>query len=172
MIELPLKTRRSARLMRLVTLFGIALLVITTLFAAWTSVAGEPRHDTVSMHVDSRGLAGWPAATVLLLVGSLLVIALSYLVAMLRRVEAGAPFAAAPQLRGFARFLFLSVLASVLLPPLILLALGSTMPGEQRITFALAGSDLLTLFVTGLLYFVSRLLDDAQRVADDFSQIV
>jgi len=104
MMELPLKTRRSARLMRLVTLFGIALLVITTLFAAWTSVAGEPRHDTVSMHVDSRGLAGWPAATVLLLVGSLLVIALSYLVAMLRRVEAGAPFAAAPQLRGFARF--------------------------------------------------------------------
>src|SRR6185503_785582 len=79
MMDLPLKTRRSARLMRLVTLFGIALLVITTLFAAWTSVAGEPRHDTVSMHVDSRGLAGWPAATVLLLVGSLLVIALSYL---------------------------------------------------------------------------------------------
>jgi putative transcriptional regulator len=120
------------------------------------------------MHVDSRGLAGWPAASVLLVVGSLLVIALSYLVAMLRRVEAGAPFAAARQLRGFARFLFLSVLASVLLPPLILLALGTTTPGEQRITFALAGSDLLTLFVTGLLYFVSRLLDDAQRVADDF----
>ena len=91
---------------------------------------------------------------------------------MLRRVEAGAPFAAAPQLRGFARFLFLSVLASVLLPPLILLALGTTAPGGATVTFALAGSDLLMLFVTGLLYFVARLLDEAQRVADDLSQIV
>ena len=33
-------------------------------------------------------------------------------------------------------------------------------------------SDLLMLFVTGLLFFVARLLDEAQRVADDFSQIV
>ena len=74
------------------------------------------------------GLVGWPAAIVLLLVGVLLIVALSYLVAMLRRVEAGAPFAAARQLRGFARFLFLAVLASVLLPPLILLALGRAGP--------------------------------------------
>ena len=65
------------------------------------------------------------------------------------------------------------MLASVLLPPLILLALGARpRPAAQRMTFALAGSDLLMLFVTGLLFFVARLLDEAQRVADDFSQIV
>jgi len=169
MSEFPVKTRRSARLMRLVTLFGIALLVIVTVFAAWASVAGTPNFDPVDVRIDAGGLSGWPATIVLLVTSALLVIALSYMVAMLRRVESGAPFAAARQLRGFARFLFLAVLASVLLPPLFQLALG---PPDQRVMFALAGSDLLMLFVTGLLFFVARLLDEAQRVADDFSQIV
>ena len=169
MRELPLKTRRTARLMRLVTLFAIALLVVVTAFAAWASVAGAPSFDPVDVRIDAGGLSGWPAAIVLLATSALLVIALSYMVAMLRRVESGAPFAAARQLRGFARFLFLAVLASVLLPPLVQLAFG---PPDQRVMFALAGSDLLMLFVTGLLFFVARLLDAAQRVADDFSQIV
>ena len=53
-----------------------------------------------------------------MLFGLLLGLALLKLVAMLRRIEGGAPFAAAG-LRGFARYLFLAVLASVLAPPLI-----------------------------------------------------
>ena len=169
MRELPLKTRSTARVMRLITLFAIALLMVVTAFAAWASVAGTPSFDPVDVRIDAGGLVGWPAAIVLLATSALLAIALSYIVAMLRRVESGAPFAAARQLRGFARYLFLAVLASVLLPPLVQLALG---PPDQRVMFTLAGSDLLMLFVTGLLFFVARLLDVAQRVADDFSQIV
>lgn len=171
MREFPSRTRRTARLMRLVTVFAIALLVVVTVFAAWASVAGTPGVDPVDVRIDAGGLTGWPAAIVLLATSALLVIALCYIVAMLRRVESGAPFAAARQLRGFARFLFLAVLASVLLPPLVQLALGPMGP-DQRVMFALAGSDLLMLFVTGLLFFVARLLDEAQRVADDFSQII
>ena len=171
MTELPPKTRRTARLLRLVTLFAIALVVVVTAFAAWASVAGAPSFDPVDVRIDASGLTGWPAAIVLLASSGLLVIALSYIVAMLRRAETGAPFAAARQLRGFARFLFLAVLVSVLLPPFIQLAFGPT-GADQRVRFALAGDDLLMLFVTGLLFFVARLLDEAQRVADDFSQIV
>ena len=37
---------------------------------------------------------------------------------------------------------------------------------------ALGGGAALMLLVTGLLFFVARLLDEAQRLADDHSQIV
>lgn len=158
-------TRATARRLRHVTQAGIALVAGTSAAAAWALAAGRAEGLGV-LRIETEGLAPWPAALSLLAVGALLAAALLQLVRMLRQVEAGASFAAAP-LRGFALFLFLAVLASILLAPLLDVAFGG-----DRLVLAASGGDALMLFVTGLLFFVARLLDEAQRVADDASQIV
>lgn len=165
MIQTPPKIARAARRLRLVTLFGIAAIELVILFAAWVVAEGRAA-DFPMLSIHSGGLAPGPAALSLLLFGLLFGAALLKLVAMLRRIEGGAPFAAAG-LRGFARYLFLAVLASELAPPLIGAAMGS-----GRIVLMLGSGSALMLLVTGLLFFVARLLDEAQRLADDHSQIV
>ena len=157
--------RSAARRLRHVTQAGIALVILTSIAAAWALATGRAEGLGV-LQIDTEGLAPWPAALSLLAVGVLLAAALLQLVRMLRQVEADALFAAAP-LRGFALFLFLAVLASLLLAPLLELAFGG-----RRLALAVTGGDALMLFVTGLLFFVARLLDEAQRIADDASQIV
>jgi ABC-type nickel/cobalt efflux system permease component RcnA len=122
--------------------------------------------DFPALEIRTAGLAPWPAACALLLFGLLLGLALLKLVAMLRQIEGGAPFAAAG-LRGFARYLFLAVLATVFAPPLLQAATGA-----HRIDLSLGSGAALMLIVTGLLFFVARLLDEARRLADDHSQIV
>ncbi|MEA3011509.1 MAG: hypothetical protein QOD42_54 [Sphingomonadales bacterium] len=165
MSETPSHIRRAARRLRLFTLFGIALIELLVLFAAWVLAAGRGA-DFPALEIRTDGLAPWPAAGILLLFGLLLGLALLKLVAMLRQIEGGAPFAAAG-LRGFARYLFLAVLATVLAPPVLHAAAGA-----RRIELSLGSGAALMLIVTGLLFFVARLLDEAQRLADDHSQIV
>lgn len=165
MSETPPHIRRAARRLRLFTLFGIALIELVILFAAWVLVEGRAA-DFPALEIRTAGLAPWPAAGALLLFGLLLGLALLKLVAMLRQIEGGAPFAAAG-LRGFARYLFLAVLATVLAPPLLQAATGT-----HRIDVSLGSGAALMLIVTGLLFFVARLLDEARRLADDHSQIV
>ena len=165
MSETPPHIRRAARRLRLFTLFGIALIELVILFAAWVLVEGRAA-DFPALEIRTDGLAPWPAALALLLFGLLLGLALLKLVAMLRQIEGGAPFAAAG-LRGFARYLFLAVLATVLAPPLLQAATGA-----HRIDLSLGSGAALMLIVTGLLFFVARLLDEARRLADDHSQIV
>jgi hypothetical protein len=165
MSETPPHIRRAARRLRLFTLFGIALIELVILFAAWVLVEGRAA-DFPALEIRTDGLAPWPAAGALLLFGLLLGLALLKLVAMLRQIEGGAPFAAAG-LRGFARYLFLAVLATVLAPPVLHAATGA-----RRIDLSLGSGAALMLIVTGLLFFVARLLDEARRLADDHSQIV
>jgi Protein of unknown function (DUF2975) len=165
MNETPPVIRRAARRLRLAALFGTALIELTILFAAWVLWQGKGA-DYPALEIETDGLARLPAAAILLLLGLLIGLALLQLVAMLREVEAGRPFAGRG-LRGFARYLFLAVLVSVFAPALVQLA-----GGAAHIQLSLDGSDALMLLVTGLLFFVARLLDEAQRLADDHSQIV
>jgi hypothetical protein len=158
--------RRNARRLRLVTLFATVLVELTIAFAAFVLVAGNPR-DLPWLGIETGGLPPIPAAGVLLLFGLLLGLALLRLAAMLRQIEGGAPFAAAG-LRGFARWLFLAILASVLAPPL----LGCALDGGHSLHLSLDSGDALMLLVTGLLFFVARLLAEAERLADEHSQIV
>ena len=123
MSETPPHIRRAARRLRLFTLFGIALIELVILFAAWVLVEKRAA-DFPALEIRTAGLAPWPAAGALLLFGLLLGLALLKLVGMLRQIEGGAPFAAAG-LRGFARYLFLAVLATVLAPPLLQAATGA-----------------------------------------------
>ena len=169
MNEISSSIRRSARRLRLVTLFATALVELGLAFGAWVLVAGRPQ-DLPWLDIEAGGLPPVPAAIVLLLFGLLLGLALLRLVAMLRQIEGGAPFAAAG-LRGFARWLFLAVFVSWLAPPLLQLALGDA-AGRHHLHLALDSSAALMLLVTGLLFFVARLLAEAERLADEHSQIV
>jgi len=170
MTQIAARTRRAARLLRGVTLAGIALIAAGCLGGAALLMQGETTAGALAVDIDAT-LPPVPGAALLLAVGALLVAALARLAAMLRQVEAGTAFPAAP-LRGFARYLFLAVLASVLGPPLIQLGLGLAGHSARQVMFTLGGGEALMLFVTGLLFFVARLLDDAQAIADDASQIV
>lgn len=171
MSDLSPSIRRAARRLRLFTLAGIVLIEAAFLVAAWAVVAGRGR-DFGHLQVRVDGLPHWPAAAMLLLIGLLVALALLRLVRMLRKVESGAPFGAARDLRGFAFYLFASILASMLAPPLIHAGLALTGAGGQRVQLAIDNGEALMLLVTGLLFFVARLLDEAQRLADDHSQIV
>jgi hypothetical protein len=169
MTEISSSIRRSARRLRLATLFATALVELAIAFAAWVLVAGRPE-SMPWLGIEVGGLPRGPAAIVLLLFGLLLGLALLRLVAMLRQIEGGAPFAAAG-LRGFARWLFLAVFVSWLAPPLIFLAFGDA-SGHHHLRLSLDSSEALMLLVTGLLFFVARLLAEAERLADEHSQIV
>jgi hypothetical protein len=172
MTDLSPKTIRSARLLRRVTLAGIAVLALILLVALWVAATGRMDLLGAPLRVDGDGLPPRGAAGAMAVLAVLLMFALRRLVQMLRLVEANRPFATAGALHGFALWLFVTVLASVLLPPILHAALGPAVDGARQATFTLSGDQALMLLVTGLLFFVSRLLDEAQRLADDHDQIV
>ena len=163
---------RSARLLRWVSFAGIALVVAAMLLGLWTLHYGPAEDGGLNFSVDADGLGPLDAAVVLVVAGAVLVLALLQIALMLRAVEQGAPFRTGARLRRFALYLFLSLLASVLLPPLIQWGHSLAGSGPRRVSLSLSGEDLLMLFVSGLLFFVARLLEAAQHVAEDHEQIV
>jgi len=171
MSELPSRIRTSARRLRFAALAAIAMFELVLLLAVGVLIAGR-RSEFPALQIHEAGLPPWATALSLLLIGLLVGIALFRLVRMLKRVEAGAPFAAAGDLRGFAFYLLLAVLASVFAPAIIGLGIAAMIGAPHRIDLALGMTEMLTLLVSFLLFFVARLLDEAQRLADDHSQIV
>jgi hypothetical protein len=171
MMKISEPMRRAARRLRLVTIGAIGLLALGTAAAAAIQLSAEPHVAPAVVEVDAAGLPPVQGAIMLVAIAILVGLALLRLARMLGRVEQGSPFAGGGELRGFAFYLLLSVLAAILLPPLLQLA-SAAISGTGRVTLALEGGQLLMLLVTGLLFLVARLLDEAQRVADDASQIV
>ena len=165
MNETPPRLRRAARRLRLFVLFATALIVLLILFAAYVTLNGNAANFP-ALQIKTGGLPPVPGAIALLLFGLLISLAMFRAVALLRAVEAGNVFPARP-LRGFAFWLFIAVLVPVLAPPFLHLA-----SGAHRLELSLGGGEALMLLITGLLFFVARLLDEAQRLADDHSQIV
>ena len=163
---------RSARRLRWTTLFGIALVVAAMVFGCWSLAIGPQRGGGFTLSVDTDGLAPGAACAVLLIACSLLIVALFQIATMLRAVERGEPFRTGASLRGFAFYLFLALLASVLLPPLIQWGQSLAAGTPMRVDFSLSGEEVLMLFVTGLLFFLGRLLEAAQAVAEEHEQIV
>ena len=165
MTEPPPKLRRAARRLRLFALFATALVELLILFAAWVQLNGNAA-SFPALEIRTSDLPPVPGAIALLLFGLLVGLALFSAAALLRAVEAGEAFPARP-LRGFALWLFLTVLFGVVGHPLLQLA-----SGAPRLVLSLSGSQALMLLLTGLLFFVARLLDEARRLADEHSQIV
>jgi hypothetical protein len=165
-IRMDEKLVRAARTLRYVTLAAI-LLVLAAGAGAAAILIGLSGAAAQGVRIDAGGLSGTAAAAALVVPCCLLAIALLHLTAMLKTIEQGTPFAGGTRLRSFALYLFLAVLAGVLLPPLLLLA-GGTKPAA----LTLSSGEALMLLVTGLQFLVSRLLIEAQRVADEHGQIV
>ena len=151
---------------------GIAAVVTAMAAGAWVLATGADFGGTISLSYDFDGLPPHWAALILATVGSLMVLALLQITAMLRAVERGAPFRSGARLRRFALYLFLAGLAAVLLPP-VAQSLESLLSSEpRRVTLSLSGEAALMLFVTGLLFFVARLIEAAQHLSDEHAQIV
>lgn len=172
MIQTDPSIARAAQRLRWIALGGIALLVATTALSVAMLLGGSTGAEGGAIQIDTAGLAPKVAAFVQLAEGGLLALAMWRLADMLGRVAAGEPFRTGAGLRGFAFYLFLAAIASILLPPIIQIASALLGAGARQATFSVGGDDLLMLFVTGTLFLVARLLDEAQRVADDASQIV
>lgn len=159
------KMRRSARRLRYATLAFLVAIEALMLIAAAVLLLGR-REQVPLLRIEDGGLAAVPAAAALVLVAALVGLALLRLLRMLRRIETGQPFRTAGELRSFAFWLLLAGLAGALAGP-VAAALGG---GEVELSLDLA--TLLGLLLIGLLFLVARLLDEAQAVADDASQIV
>lgn len=159
------KLARAARRLRLVASFATALVELVILFAAWVTLNGT-QASFPALQIETGGLAPVPGAISLILFGLLIGLALLRAIALLRAVEAGQAFPAR-QLRGFAFWLFMTVLFGVIGHPLIQLA-----SGAHSLVLSLSGGEALTLLLSGLLFFVARLLAEAERLADEHSQIV
>lgn len=171
MTELPDNIRRAARRLRLVTLAVTALVALGFLFGAWIAATGRPL-DGAALSVGAADLPPVPAAIVLLLFGAMVTVALLQLAALLATVAAGGAFSVGRRLRAFAGWLFAATLVSVFAPPVLQLGGAWLGDGHGRATLSIGSSEALMLLVTGLLFLVARLLDEAQRVADDAAQIV
>ncbi|HEY0626013.1 MAG TPA: DUF2975 domain-containing protein [Allosphingosinicella sp.] len=155
---------RSARRLRLATLFCTAMILLFGLLAAVVATTGG--------ELAQVRTTGDPISAVA--TAALFSVALWRLIRMLRRIEGGETFTqgTVSDLRGFSLYTLLAVLASVLLPPMVRLASDLQKGGRTTLSFDIGGSDLIAILAAALLFFVARLLVEAQRLADENSQIV
>lgn len=161
---------RSARRLRWVTLAATIVIETVILVSAWLVVSGQ-QDSVAAIRVHSAHLPPPATAICLLLIGLLVGLALLRLSRMLGRIAGGERFGAASDLRAFSFYLFLSVLVSIFGTPFfqaVRLAAG----GPHQIGLSFELGDALMLLVTGLLFLVARLLEDAQSLAEDHEQIV
>ena len=103
----------------------------------------------------------------------LLLAALWQLSTMLARIERGERFTptVTRPFRSFALLLFLAAALTLIAPPLAML-LTPPAPGHGAIVLPLNFRDVWTMLITGVLFLVARLLDEAQRIEADLSEIV
>ena len=99
----------------------------------------------------------------------LAVLSLCALAAMLRAVEAGDVFARSTtrRFRHFALLYLLSIVADLVLPPLVQLGLLFAHGGHGLVTVGIDNARVLSLAVAGILFFIARLFDEAQRLEED-----
>lgn len=174
---LPANLMRSARRLRLVTLAfaGLVLAVMVFGVVATASGATDPARS-LSFNFGVRSPEAHAVGlVVMLLIGAPFTFALWKLSCMLACVEQGRDFAGPTigHLRAFAWWVFVTALASILLPIMANIGLGLVAGATaERLTITVDGGDTFTLLISGLLFFVARLLDEAQAIADENSQIV
>ena len=103
---------------------------------------------------------------------ALVLLALWQLADMLRLVGRGDHFspAAIRRFRGFALFLFIAS-AVMFLAPLVM-AIASDHPGPEQLRLPVKLRELLTMLVTGALFLVARLLEEARQIDSDLKEIV
>lgn len=166
-----------ARRLRLVTMASLGLvtaLIALGMFAAFSGRTDPSLAFSFALGADNDRYR-WAAMIVIFMTGLPFSYALWRLSRMLSCVERGEVFSggSVSHLRAFALWVFVSAVASIVLPLLVNSAFGliGGLPAD-RLRLDFDGSDLFILLVSGLLFFVARLLESAQRIADDLRQIV
>jgi hypothetical protein len=167
--------RRHARRLRWAV---IGVLVLTALILAVGLYAEmevlQGRSGGISPSALRIGNVGWPEWWTLCLAGVAVLVALWRLAHMLKCIEGGEIFTrqTTGDLRHFAAWILVATLLWTFLPAAVRVfsALVGAPMGHEMIQ--VDGSQFLMVLVSGVLFFVARLLDAAQRLADDHRQIV
>lgn len=165
----------AARRLRIGVLVATALAGALCLLALVVTVALPGARDGLAIDVGAEPLAPWAAAVVLALTGFPMILALWRLSLMLRNVERGEIFTQGTigELKAFALFVLIGALTSILAPPLVALASAALDAAPTgKVTIMFDSTDFSVLVVSLLLFFVARLLVEAQRIADEHRQIV
>jgi Na+/proline symporter len=154
------------------------IMVATALVTCWVQWV-----DFAALRAVRRGAYGqllqsdhpsWAAWTTQWIASAAVLLALARVMHMLRHMAKGDPFArtVTADLRAFAFWVLMATLASIFLPLALAPILGWWLQGNIEGPGEINGSDLLLLLMTAILYHVSRLLDAARAMADDYRQIV
>lgn len=165
----------GARRLRFGTGAALAAVLGVTVYAAVAALIGPGQADEVQILGSDGVPAGRAGLIAAALTGLPLSIALWRLMRMLREIERGRIFTAATirELRGFALFVMLSALASIVVLPAFNIAAALAAGADQtKITLTLDTADFFSVLISVLLFFVARLFGEAQRIADENEQIV
>lgn len=162
---------RNARTLRYVAYAGLALVVAATLYGVSGVLLGQGAGTGIAVAPSS----GVQDAIVLIATGVPFALALWELSRMLDRAEQGEIFSQSTiaHLRRFAMFVLVTAIISICLAPI--LAIGGALvtgQGLEQVTVSFDAGDIFILLVSALLFFVARLFEEAQRIADENRQIV
>lgn len=168
---------RNAKTLRYITYAGLALVVAATLQGVLGVLLGQG-DATGAIQVATGTEAatpGLPEMIVLVATGVPFALALWELSRMLGRAERGEIFSqlTIAHLRRFALLVLITATVSICLAPLI--AVGGALAsgrGLEQVVVSFDGGDIFILLVSALLFFVARLFEEAQRIADENRQIV
>lgn len=166
--------RGASRIQALVLISLVTVIAITSYAAAMAMGA-----STESSSVWLTGPQGWVAsrndAAVTALSGLAFALGLWRLMNMFKHIRRGELFARATiaELRGFTSLVLISAVISIALPAIMaVLEAATSRAAERVVTLTFHGGDFFSLLIAALLFFVARLLGEAQRIAEDSSQIV
>lgn len=171
--ELAIRARR----LRWVTLAAIGLVGAMILLGSFAVLSGwtEPNLAISVSLDDADPRMRWASLVSILISGLPFLYALWHLSRMLACAEREDTFSAASvaHLRGFALWVFVATMGAIVLSPLVHTAAGllAGLP-VNRLRVDLDIRDVFALLVSGLLFFVARLLETARRLSDDLKQIV
>lgn len=162
------RIRRLAGRLRLLVWAMIVGTAAVYLAARLGTEVGQTRLVTMAASSPAVASPAWVADVSLALV----LVALWQLAEMLRLVGRGDHFspAAIRRFRGFALFLFLASAVMFLAP--LTLAFVTTPPGPEQLRLPVRLRELLTMLVTGALFLVARLLEQARQIDSDLKEIV
>ncbi len=161
------RIERLARRLR-VTVWAVILVAAGLYLAARLGVKLGQVHVVARSSAEAFG----PQLALARDLGALLTIAALWrLTAMLARIERGERFSP-PVTRHFREFALLLLLAAVvtLLAPFVAMLVLPRDP--HRLAIPISFRDVWMMIVTFVLFLVARLLDEAQRIESDLSEIV
>lgn len=167
---------RDARRLRRATLLG--LIAVLGLLVAGTLQGLLQGSEPAMLRISSRpdpAARDWLGILVALGTSLPFAMALWQLNLMLACIERGQIFVqpTIAHLRRFALYVLIAAITSILLPPAATVLAGlADGAALSRVTITFDGGDFFILLASGLLFFVVKLLGEAQRLAEDNRMIV